>query len=253
MSKTIVKKYINNAIKPLTKENINFDIKIPIKDFGDYATNVGLILCKKLKKNPTELNSLIIKNLIKSKDFNKYFSSVKELNGFINFTLSPAYFQNEIKNVLKEKDNYFSTKTKKKLKAQIEFVSANPTGPLTLANARGAFYGNALVNILSSSGFDVKKEYYVNNIGKQIYNLGIAIIKCWNLNPNDYGYEYDDANVYKGGYISTLAGIVKSKIKGDLKKYLKTHNPEIIGSLGAKENLAQIKFVLTKANITFDK
>ncbi len=255
MSKTIVRKYINDAVKKISKEDVNFDIKIPVKEFGDYATNVGLILCRKLHKNHSELNKLIITNLTKAKGFNSCFSDVKELNGFINFTLNPTYFQKEIKAVLKNKDKYFDSKNiaKTKKTAQVEFVSANPTGPLTLANARGAFYGNALVNILKHSGFNVKKEYYVNNVGNQIHNLGIAIMQAWNINPKDYGYTFDKDNVYKGGYVSTLADIVRPKIKGDLKKYLKTHNPEQIGSLGAKENLAQIKYVLSKTNITFDK
>jgi arginyl-tRNA synthetase len=180
MIKTLLKQYINNALHKITKNDVSFDIRIPSKEFGDYSSNIGLVLCKQLHQSPQDINLRLINILNKSKDFTKYFSQIQEANGFLNFTLNPKFVHQEIKNINKQKEKYFMVKnsTKKKPKVQVEFVSANPTGPLTLANARAAFYGKALADILSYNGFQVEKEFYVNNTGKQIYNLGIAIIKA---------------------------------------------------------------------------
>ena len=255
MIKTLLKQYINNALHKITKNDVSFDIRIPSKEFGDYSSNIGLVLCKQLHQSPQDINLRLINILNKSKDFTKYFSQIQEANGFLNFTLNPKFVHQEIKNINKQKEKYFMVKnsTKKKPKVQVEFVSANPTGPLTLANARAAFYGKALADILSYNGFQVEKEFYVNNTGKQIYNLGIAIIKAWKLNPGDYGYKFNELDIYKGNYINEISVIIRSKIKGDLETYVKKHSPDDIGSMAVKENLAQIKYVLSKkANIVFD-
>ena len=143
------------------------------KSFGNWSTNIALTLSKELKKNPLEIAEIIKSNINNS----SILEAVEIIPpGFINFRLSNSFRSDLINQILKEKENYGSNKSGKNKKVQLEFVSVNPTGPVHVGHARGAIVGSCLAKVLSYSGFDVHKEYYVNDAGNQI-DLYISSIK----------------------------------------------------------------------------
>jgi arginyl-tRNA synthetase len=151
-----IEKLIKKAVKNLYKKEVKVRVERPTEAvYGDYATNVAMAL----KKNPQE-----IANTIKADIFEK----VEVKNGFINFFISKKYLQQKIESILKEKDKFGSLKIGKGKKINVEFISSNPTGPLHIGNGRGGFYGDVLANVLDKAGYKSFREYYVNDMGRQI-------------------------------------------------------------------------------------
>ena len=170
---SLITSYLNE--KNIT--DIAVDIEKPkIAENGDFSSNIALKLTKKLGKNPMEIASNIVsffnEDLLKETAITKI--EIKN-PGFINFFVSKDYLIENINEILKEKEKYGSSNIGKGKKYNIEFVSANPTGILHLGNARGGAYGDSLARILKFSGYDVTKEYYVNDAGNQINNLALSI------------------------------------------------------------------------------
>lgn len=248
----MIKEKIEDCLKKVISENLRIDLRKSALivevfapengQFGHYSTNVALKLAKNLKKNPLEIakkicSSSIVQSL-------KLFSRVEIAPpGFINFWLKPEVFQNELKEILKKKEKYRrGTEGKWQMaKIQIEFVSANPTGPLTLANGRGGFFGDVLANILEFRGSKIEREYYVNDTGNQIITLGKSLAAASGLIP------YEE-NFYHGDYIKKWAKKNQTAVKKHKNDYLK------LGQLAAKDFLTSIKKVLTKdSGINFDR
>lgn len=163
-----------NIIKSCLDEEIDLIEVTRPKDEnnGDYSTNIALKLAKSMHKNPMEIAEMLKDKLV---DDNILKIEVKA-PGFINFFLKKDYLLDNINVVLTEKEKYGSSDIGKNKKVNIEFVSANPTGTLHLGNARGGAYGDSLARILKFSGYEVTKEYYVNDAGNQINNLGLSIL-----------------------------------------------------------------------------
>ncbi|MFH1451045.1 MAG: arginine--tRNA ligase [bacterium] len=196
---------IEKTIKEAQEKGLFAEFSIPEilveaseeKTHGDYASNIALKLAGIIQRYPMEIAE-IISNEIKTKE-KKIFTKIEVLApGFLNFFLSENYLQNQIKEILKEKDHYGDLKIGKNKKVQVEFISANPTGPLTIGNARGGFFGDVLGNVLAKAGFNVEKAYYVNDYGMQILALGHSVLK-------------DEQAVYKGDYIEYLNKKIKEK------------------------------------------
>jgi len=149
------------------------------KVHGDFSCNIALRLAKQFKKNPVSLADAFcfrIKEKASTPSFSSLIDKVEvKKPGFINFYLTPRAFFPVLGEVLKEGHAYGSSQKGKGKKVQIEFVSANPTGPLTVAHARQAAVGDALGNILKFLGFNVTKEYYINDEGNQIKILGQSV------------------------------------------------------------------------------
>lgn len=171
-----IKEMIKSALNELY---IKFDpknivVEVPKKrEQGDFSTNIAMQLTKVLKDNPRNIAEKIVEVL--SKNTNKIKTIEIAGPGFINIYLNDEYVFSGISNVIKQGENYGSSSIGKKEKVDIEFVSANPTGILHLGTARGAAYGSNLANIMSFAGYDVTKEYYINDAGNQIINLGISL------------------------------------------------------------------------------
>lgn len=177
-----IKRLVEKVVKDLYKIEIVVSVDRPQGSvFGDYATNVAMML----KKNPQEIAENIRSPI---------FKKIEVKNGFVNFFVSPKRLQKEINDILKEKQKY-GVKSLKAIgdgrKVNIEFISANPTGPLTVGNARGGIIGDVLSNILAKVGWKVTREYYFNDAGGQIDVLGHSVLK-------------DDQAEYKGVYIDEL-------------------------------------------------
>jgi arginyl-tRNA synthetase len=212
------------------------------KEHGDLACNAALQLSKVLKRNPMEIAEKladrirlgIAASLIKDK-----VKSVEILRpGFINFRLAPGAYHEVLAGVLGRKEDYGRTDLGKGKKVLVEFVSANPTGPLTVAHARQAAVGDILVNILNFTGHHAEREFYVNDGGNQIRTLGLSVqLRCKELFGGKIEYPED---CYQGGYIQDMAKIFsdRRKFKGladveacpfeDICSFAKDHLMDVI-------------------------
>ena len=158
-----------------TEEQIpNVVLEIPKdKTHGDYSTNMAMQLARIAKKAPRMIAEALIENFDQSK------ASIEKIEiagpGFINFYMNNSYLTDLIPTILKAGEAYGETNVGKGEKVQVEFVSANPTGDLHLGHARGAAVGDSLCNVLAKAGYDVSREYYINDAGNQINNLAISV------------------------------------------------------------------------------
>ena len=171
-----IKEMIKSALNELSIkfDSENIVVEVPKKrEQGDFSTNIAMQLTKVLKDNPRNIAEKIVEVL--SKNTNEIKTIEIAGPGFINIYLNDEYVFSGISNVIKQGENYGSSSIGKKEKIDIEFVSANPTGILHLGTARGAAYGSNLANIMSFAGYDVTKEYYINDAGNQIINLGVSL------------------------------------------------------------------------------
>ncbi|WHY00613.1 arginine--tRNA ligase [Neobacillus sp. DY30] len=143
------------------------------KAHGDYSTNMAMQLARVAKKAPRMIAEALIENFDRSK------ASIEKIElagpGFINFYMNNAYLTDLIPTVLEAGEKYGETTVGGNQKIQVEFVSANPTGDLHLGHARGAAVGDSLCNILAKAGYDVSREYYINDAGNQINNLALSV------------------------------------------------------------------------------
>ena len=195
--KVMIKEKIEKLIKNIVKKEV--EIEHPTNpEFGDYSTNIAL----RAKVDPQKI-------IDKLKDDSMFEKVEKAGPGFINFTLSKKVLQEELAEVLKQNNNYGQLDVGKNKKVQVEFVSANPTGPLTVANARGGPFGDVLANIFKKAGFQTEKAFYVNDYGMQVLALGHSVLK-------------DKEVKYQGDYID------------DLSKKIKEKDPYKAGQLAAK-------------------
>ena len=167
---------------------------------GDFSTNLCLILSKKIKKPPREVASIILEKIPSSDLISKIEIAGA---GFLNFFLSNKANNQIINDVLKLQDSYGHNKTGKNQKIQIEFVSANPTGPLHVGHGRGAAIGDCLARLYKASGWNVTKEFYYNDAGAQINNLTQSVKACCQNIPKD-APEYP-TDGYHGDYINEIA------------------------------------------------
>ena len=132
---------------------------------GDMATNAAMVLAKEVKTKPRDLAELIAAKL-RTDDF---IAGVEVAGpGFINLTLQPRAWTNTLRTILRERDNYGKSAIGSEAKVNVEYVSANPTGPMHVGHCRGAVFGDALSSLLATSGFDVTREYYINDAGAQV-------------------------------------------------------------------------------------
>ena len=186
---------------------------------GHITTNVCMVAASILKLNPIELASQLVEKL----NLLDLFQVVEAAGpGFINITLRRKDFVSVINNINKDKKRYGESNIGNGKKIQIEFVSANPTGPLHVGHGRGAAYGDAVGRILKATGFNVEKEYYINDAGRQIDILTSSVIL--KIICKEIG-EYFPENAYKGAYISEIGENYVSNKKVAFK------NPESVLSV----------------------
>ena len=195
------KKNINSIIKKCST-SISDDLKK-----GHITSNVCMVAASILKLNPKNLAEDLKTRLEK---IDKFDNVEVAGPGFVNISLNREDFVSTIEFINKNKDSYGSSAIGKKNKVQIEFVSANPTGPLHVGHGRGAAYGDAIGRILESTGSIVEKEYYVNDAGRQIDILTASVIL--RLIKNDIS-NYFPANGYKGEYIDEIGKKLDKKVK----------------------------------------
>ncbi len=182
-------------------------IEIPKnQEYGDFSSNVAFLLTKHLKKSPRQIAQSLIEDLLKHKTSKSLFSKIDVApNGFINFTLNLDYLQKNIQHIIKSDRNYGKSNAGKGKKALIEFVSANPTGPLHVGHGRWAVIGDDIASLFEICGYKVEREFYVNDIGNQINKLEESVKAVSNneaLPEDGYG----------GAYIKDIEAELKDKI-----------------------------------------
>ena len=234
----------------LNNLNIEFnldDIMVEVpknRDNGDFSSNIAMHLAKVLKDNPRNIAEKIVDEI--SKNTNEIEKVETAGPGFINIYLNNEYVFSGISEIIKKEDNYGSSNIGNNKKIDIEFVSANPTGILHLGTARGAAYGSNLANIMSFAGFDVTKEYYINDAGNQINNLGMSLKERY---KEACGLEYNmPEDGYYGSEIIDLANKVKDKyntekLDSDIEFFKKTAVDYLLNI---------IKTDLSNFGVTFD-
>ncbi len=187
--------YLEKELKKVLKENfnlegVNFKVEKPRKkEFGDLATNVAFLLSKSLKKPPLEIAENIASKLRENPDFETVEVAKP---GFINIRFSKNFYYKVLKELLSKGFDFYKENLGLGRKIQVEYVSANPTGPLHLGHGRGAVVGDVISNLLDFYGWNVVREYYINDAGNQIRMLGLSIL---------YRYlELMLSKVYEGAY-----------------------------------------------------
>jgi arginyl-tRNA synthetase len=198
-----------DAIAPLlssTEETASarfaIELDIPkVARHGDYATNVALSLTRLLKRNPREIASRIVENL---RDTDQILEKTEIAGpGFINFFVRPRAWHKVLEDVHRSGRSYGRQDRGKGKKVQVEFVSANPTGPLHIGHGRGAATGDVLANILGACGYDVEREYYINDAGNQMNTLGRSLYFRYQELLGE-PVEFPEAH-YQGEYMRDLA------------------------------------------------
>lgn len=228
----------------------NYSVDAPKNlEHGDWACNVCMVMSKAVGKKPVELADAIIAHLV---DRNSIIVSVEKAGpGFLNIRLKDFVFQRVAREVL-NLGTQFGRKAPKSTgkKVMVEFVSANPTGPVHIGHARGAFMGDAISRLLDAAGHDVTREFYINDYGKQVETLGRTVHKRYR---EQFGEQISLVEgEYPAEYVIEIAKTWKAEV-GDA--YLNKPESEFLPAaiaVGIRENMKAIRSTLAKANITHD-
>jgi len=244
-----VKYLIDEALRSIGVHQTQAEIEVPRHEkHGDLATPVAMLLAKSLRKPPREIAESLATQLLQTGAFEKVEVAGP---GFVNLFYKKQFLFDELKALLDSPSQYLRQNIGQAQKVQVEFVSANPTGPLHLGHGRGAAVGAALSNLLSRAGYDVEKEFYINDAGRQVYLLGESIYaRLMQLKGQQYPFPEEG---YRGEYILELA-----------RKFIETH-PEITDissfeklkdkliEFGIQQMLKEIKNDLSVFGVEFDR
>ena len=230
-------------------EDLNIHLETPRnKEMGDYATNVAMQLTKVAKRAPRQIAESILEHLPK----NEWIESIEIAGpGFMNIRVKKDYLADVVKTVLEQGEAYGRSNAAQGEKVQVEFVSANPTGDLHLGHARGASLGDSLCNILDAAGYDVYREYYINDAGNQIDNLAMSIDVRY---AEALGQEKEmPEDGYRGADIIALAQKIAER---DGDKWLNVDEQERLQAFrqeGLAYELGKLKEDLANFRVSFDR
>jgi arginyl-tRNA synthetase len=237
-------KEASQKLEYLSGIDLVFDIP-KVESHGDFSCNAAMMLTKKLKKNPRQIAEEIISNL---KYDEKIIEKVEIAGpGFINFFFTPGFIAQITIQIIKQGKSFGRSLKYKGKKANVEFVSANPTGPLTVGHGRNAVIGDTIANMLEAIGYTVEREYYFNNAGRQMRVLGDSVkLRYQELlgEKNDFPEDY-----YQGEYIKEIA----QKMFEESGDKLKDEPPEGNFKTRAEEEIFNdMKGTLKSLDIVFD-
>jgi arginyl-tRNA synthetase len=236
-------------------EDINYQaivVEIPNDlSHGDVSTNAAMVASKQAKKSPKDLAALIIKKLL----IDEVFQDIKVAGGgFINMILHPSYWQKELKVILDKQDKYAKSDIGKGLRVNIEYCSANPTGPLHIGHARGTIYGDALASLLEYIGYSVTREFYVNDAGNQMKKVVESLYIRYMELCGKYHKPYPK-DCYPGQYVIDAAKDLKKQYAYQLVDIDEKKRTEIIHEFAIESTMSGVKNSLkllgTKHDIFF--
>jgi arginyl-tRNA synthetase len=239
--------YIYNEIERFLKskgiKDLSFNFEKPKqKQFGDLSTNIAMQMAAILKANPrqiaTEIQSFISIDP-------QYISKIEIAGpGFLNFYISSTSYYNQLYDILRNKKSYGQSDRGKGIKTQVEFISANPTGPLTIGHGRQAVIGDTIARLFESIGYDVTREYYFNDAGRQMRILGDSV-RLRYLQQLGEKIEFPD-DYYQGNYITDIARQIqdehgdKLKEETNLEIFTKKAEEEVFNDI--KNTISRLKF-----------
>ena len=249
---------IISSITKYIKENIlisliDYKIDIGLEDFslsppkqesfGDLSSNIALLISKQIQKNPLEIAEEIKKTML-HQNLNDIEDITATKPGFINFVIKPRYYQNNLKLIIKNQENFGKDFKGKGKSANVEFVSANPTGPLTVGHGRNAVIGDTVSNILEWHDYNVTREYYYNDAGKQMRTLGQSVeSRYFEYVKKPFEFPSDG---YQGEYIIEIAKNIANNYGESLEqndeKFLTEAEKVIFGQIENSLNSLGIKF-----------
>lgn len=226
-----------------------FAIEVPRdKNHGDFAVNAAMMLAKQAGKAPRAVAQAICDNI---EEELPWLSKIEIAGpGFLNFYVNPFYFHPVLKAIIDEDKAYGTSNFGRGHKVQIEFVSANPTGMLHMGNARGAALGDSLANLMLACGYDVKREYYINDAGNQIENFGKSLEARY-LEQFNVPVTFPEDGYHGADLIETVKHIIEQE--GDRFLHMESGlRQEFLIQLGLKEKLNDIRSTLEDFGVHYD-
>ncbi|MFZ4589666.1 MAG: arginine--tRNA ligase [Ignavibacteria bacterium] len=240
--KDIIHNIIEKTLKGLDLPVPGFSVDYPKNQkFGDFSTNVSLLLSKELKRNPREIAEELLPKLSEENCFSKVEIAGA---GFLNFFVAGSFYQEILKDVLNKKDSYGRLDINKGKTADLEWVSANPTGPLHAGHGRQVCLGKAIANLLEWTGYDLTREYYYNDAGNQMNNLAKSVYARY-MQKFEPDFPFPDDG-YAGDYIKEIAEEIYYEKKDSLKD---SEDISYFKSKGEESNFNRIKNTLAKFGI----
>ncbi|AAD36169.1 arginyl-tRNA synthetase [Thermotoga maritima MSB8] len=243
-----IRQKVSEVISKAYGSEIEFEVEIPPrKEFGDLSTNVAMKLAKTLKKNPREIAQEIVKSL----DEDPSFDRIEIMGpGFINFFLSNELLRGVVKTVLEKKDEYGRENVGNGMKVQFEYGSANPTGPFTVGHGRQIIIGDVLSEVYKELGYDVTREMYINDAGKQIRLLAQSL---WARYNQLLGVEKEiPEGGYRGEYLVDIARDLVNEIGDRYKDLWNEEVEEFFKQTALNRILSSMKDTLEKIGSSFD-
>ena len=237
-----------NLILPDKLDGITAEIPPPKFD-SDISTNVAMVLSKVNKKSPIDLATFLVEEIKKNDDLIQDISVIKP--GFINIKFEPIFWTNFVKEIIKNAQNFGINTKEKKKNFLVEFVSANPTGPLHVGHCRGAVLGDVIANVLLFNKHKVTKEYYVNDYGNQIINFSKSVYyRIRELTLNE-PFPLDNEDLYPGDYLIDFAqNIINTNKDKNFNNFDEISEELTVLSIG--EALKLIKKNLSSLGINHD-
>lgn len=218
----------------------------PKKEFGDFASNFAMQSARALRCNPRVLAQYIVENL----DCPYVKKAEIAGPGFINFYLNPDWVYDMLARIVEAGENYGNLPKASDEKIQLEYVSANPTGPLHVGHGRGAAVGSALANLLKAAGYDVEQEYYINDAGNQMNNLARSVnARYLELLGKEIEFPEDG---YHGHDIIDTAQRIINKYGDRFLQMEEAERLEEFKTIAYQEKLAALKEDLERFNVRFD-
>jgi len=232
--------------------NVKANVEIP-KDVanGDYTTTFALAAAKAMKKNPREIATILLENM----NLEGSFFAKAEIAGagFLNFRLGSKWFADVLETVEAEGDTYGRSDMLKGQKIMVEFVSANPTGPMHMGNARGGVLGDTLAAVLDASGADVWREFYVNDAGNQIEKFANSLeARYLQIVLGEDAVEFPEDG-YHGNDIKELAAAFHEKFGDSYKDVSVAERHEALAQFGLAHNIPKMKEDLKRYKIEYDQ
>ncbi len=248
---------IENAIKKAIEKGQLCDSEIPNfvieepadRSHGDFATNAAMAGAKAFRMPPFKIAQAITENLDLSDTLVERFETAGP--GFINFFLSKQYFAEVVKDVLSEGDSYGDSDFGQNKKVMIEFVSANPTGPMHMGNARGGALGDCLAAVMKKAGYDVWREFYVNDAGNQIEKFACSLEARY-LQLFDDTVEFPEDG-YQGSDIIDHAEAFKNEFGDKLVNVSSEERKKTLVDYALPKNIEKMQADMAKYRITYDK
>lgn len=215
---------------------------------GDFATSLPMRLTKQLRMSPFDIAEILVSHIDPTEAIERVFAIQP---GFVNFSLNPKWIASQVKTVLDSGNQYGDSDLGIGKRVQIEFVSVNPTGPLHAGHARGAVFGSALANILEATGFDVQREYYLNDAGNQMDLFNLSLLARYKQHTGQ------DSPIPEGGYhgeyMVKLAEELGETLGSELEDLDEDNQLTRLGQAGLERIVETLREDLTEIRVNYDQ